>query len=58
MELVLGKRRKRRMELKPKTRELRAMGLSFQEIADTLGIDTHTAHRWAKDVQKGNLENG
>jgi hypothetical protein len=31
-----------------KCREMRAQGLTFQVIADTLGVCHHTARRWCK----------
>ncbi len=56
IKLVLCKTKTRMMELKPKAKELRKMGLSFREIGATLKISAMTAHRWCKNVKKGKFE--
>lgn len=53
--VITGKQIKRKLELLPKAREMRADGYSYQDIAATLGIAVGTAFYWTRDTPKGNL---
>ena len=53
MEIKYTPKRARRIKLKPLARDLRAQGLTYMEIADTLELTYREARTWTLDVPKG-----